>query len=283
MSDYVEGYNHNDLDEIVFENRNKEYGAYDLRKSYRGILTKAALIGVLLFSLAIAIPFVMMKIEQMKGKEETTVDLNLKDLEVDEPEEDIIIEEPEELPPPPPPKEEEQIEVIQNVVPEPVKDPPVETPPPPISVQKETVTGLKAQEGKKTPNATPPPPPPKNTGKGKAVKAKPQVDVNKIYPEVEQLAEFPGGDDAFREYISEDFDTSVIEDEDDVVTTTVSFVVERDGRMTQVKATGGPAEYREEAVRVVKSIRKKWKPAKVDGTPVRYRYKIPISMMPPEF
>lgn len=282
MSDYVKEYNHNDLDEIVFEHRNKEYGAYDLRKSYRGILTKAVLIGVLLFSLAIAIPFVMMKIEQMQGKKETKVDLNLTNLEDDIPEEPIIEEIPEEEPPPPPPKEEEQIEVIQNVVPEPVKDPPVETPPPPISVQKETVTGLKAQEGVKKPNATPPPPPPpKNTGKGKAVDVK--VDAKKIYTEVEQLAEFPGGEDAFREYIAEDFDTSVIEDEDDVVTTTVSFVVEKDGTMTQVKASGGPSEYKAEAVRTVKSIRKKWKPAKVDGKPVRYRYRIPISMQPPEF
>ena len=34
-----------DFEELVFENRNKEYGAYDLRKSYKGLLTKAFFIG----------------------------------------------------------------------------------------------------------------------------------------------------------------------------------------------------------------------------------------------
>ena len=50
-------------------------------------------------------------------------------------------------PPPPPPKEEPKQEVIQNVVPEPVKAPKVETPPPPITKQLETTTGLVNQEG----------------------------------------------------------------------------------------------------------------------------------------
>lgn len=285
MSDYVDEYDSKrDLDEIVFENRNKAYGAYDLRKSYRGILTKALILGVILFSLGVAIPFVMMKIEQMNKEKEKNVVIDIIDVNEPEPEEDIIVEQPKEEEPPPPPVEEEKIEVIQNVVPEPVKDPPVETPPPPISVQKVTVTGVVAQEGVKKPNATPPPPPPPPTsGKGTAVAAKPQVSTKTIYEKVEQEAEFPGGLGAFRDYITEDFDRDVVEDLDGKVTTTVTFVVERDGSITDVNATGGPSEYRQEAIRTVKSIRKKWKPAKIDGQAVRYRYRIPITMAPPEF
>lgn len=44
------------LDDIIFENRNKAYGAYDLRKVYRPTLTKSMLIGGALFLLGMASP-----------------------------------------------------------------------------------------------------------------------------------------------------------------------------------------------------------------------------------
>ena len=50
-----------DFEELVFENRNKAYGAYDLRRSYRGLLTKAFLIGVLFFSGMVLLPLVHSK------------------------------------------------------------------------------------------------------------------------------------------------------------------------------------------------------------------------------
>ena len=120
------------LDEIVFENRNKAYGAYDLRTTYRSVLTKAFIIGTVLFLVGAITPFVIMKIQEMNAREAVEVDANLIDIL---PEEEQIIEQPkdEPPPPPPPPKEEPKIEIIQNVVPEPVKAPKVETPPPPIS------------------------------------------------------------------------------------------------------------------------------------------------------
>ena len=147
------------LDEIVFENRNKAYGAYDLRTSYRSVLTKSFILGTILFLVAAITPFVIMKIKQMNAKEATEVNANLIDILPEEPIIEEVVE--DEPPPPPPPKEEEpQQEVIQNVVPEPGKAPKVETPPPPITKQLETTTGLIAQEGVKTPSYTPPPPPP---------------------------------------------------------------------------------------------------------------------------
>ena len=153
-------YNENlSLDEIVFENRNKSYGAYDLRSSYWKILTRSFILGTVLFCVVAITPFVIMQIQQMTAKEKTEVEANLIEILPEE----TIIEQPEEdlpPPPPPPPVEEEQIEIIQNVVPEPKKAPVVETPPPPISQQLETTTGVVAQEGVKTPTYTPPPPPP---------------------------------------------------------------------------------------------------------------------------
>ena len=264
------------LDEIVFENRNKAYGAYDLRTTYRSMLTKAFLLGTILFCVIAITPFVIMKIKQMTAAETTEVNANLIDII---PEEEIIIEEKkeEEPPPPPPPKEEPKIEVIQNVVPEPVKAPKVETPPPPISEQLKTTTGVVAQEGIKAPAYAPPPPPP-STGKVKTVEVKPQVSETQVYTEVEQLAEFPGGINAFRSKVANSFDTSVMSGDEGTLKTDITFVVERDGSITDVKASGPNRDFNDEAIRTVKSIKNKWAAAKINGKAVRYRYRLPLTM-----
>ncbi len=265
------------LDEIVFENRNKEYGAFDLRSRYPKILTKAFIIGTLAFVLLALGPFIVMKIKQMNEKDKEEVNAKLIDI-LDEP----IVELPkeEEPPPPPPPKEIEppKVEIIQNVVPEPKKAPKVETPPPPISVQIKTTTGVVAQEGVKAPAYAPPPPPPSTGTKAAAVQVKAQVDEKKVYTEVEQLAEFPGGLNAFRNKVSSGFDQSVMEGDEGTVRTEVTFVVERDGNITDVNATGSNKAFNEEAKRTVRSINNKWTPAKVNGQNVRYRYRLPIAM-----
>lgn len=270
-------YNSNlSLDEIVFENRNKAYGAYDLRTNYRSVLTKAFIFGTILFCVAAFTPFVIMKIKQMTAKETQEVNANLIEIIPEE----TIIEEPveEEPPPPPPPKEEPpQQEVIQNVVPEPVKAPKVETPPPPITKQLETTTGLANQEGVKTPSYTPPPPPP-GPSKSTTVEVKPQVSENQVYTEVEQLAEFPGGINSFRSKVQNSFDTSVMDGDEGTVKTEITFVVERDGSITDVKATGPNKDFNAEAMRTVKSVKNKWAPAKINGQAVRYRYRLPLTM-----
>ena len=264
------------LDEIVFENRNKAYGAYDLRTSYRSVLTKSFILGTILFLVAAITPFVIMKIKQMNAKETTEVNANLIDILPEEPIIEEVVE--DEPPPPPPPKEEEpQQEVIQNVVPEPVKAPKVETPPPPITKQLETTTGLIAQEGVKTPSYTPPPPPPGPT-KSTTVEVKPQVSETQVYTEVEQLAEFPGGINSFRSKVNSSFDTSVMDGDEGTVKTEVTFVVERDGSITDVKANGSNKDFNAEAIRTVKSIKNKWAPAKINGQSVRYRYRMPLTM-----
>ena len=118
------------LDEIVFQHRNKEYGAYDLRTKYPHILTKSFILGTLLFLVLALSPFIYMKIQQMNAKKKIEVDSKL----VNVLQKDKILEIPKEVkpPPPPPPKDPPKQEVIQNVVPEPKRAPKIETPPPPI-------------------------------------------------------------------------------------------------------------------------------------------------------
>ena len=262
------------LDEIVFEHRNKEYGAYDLRSSYRRILTRSMIIGTLIFCIAAITPFVVMKIKQLAAKEKTEVDANLIEILPEEQVKEEIVEK-EETPPPPPPKVEEKIEILQNVVPEPVKAPKVETPPPPISEQLKTTTGLINQEGVKQTAHIPPPvqaPP-----KAAAVESK-APSTTEVYESVDQEAEFPGSLNSFRNKIGENFDNSAMEGGEGTLKTTVTFIVERDGTISDVKASGSNPDFNSEAVRTVKSIRTKWVPAKINGQPVRQRFRLPLTM-----
>lgn len=262
------------LDEIVFEHRNKEYGAYDLRSSYRRILTRSMIIGTLIFCIAAITPFVVMKIKQLAAKEKTEVVSNLIEILPEEQVKEEIVEK-EETPPPPPPKVEEKIEILQNVVPEPVKAPKVETPPPPISEQLKTTTGLINQEGVKQTAHIPPPvqaPP-----KAAAVESK-APSTTEVYESVDQEAEFPGSLNSFRNKIAENFDNSAMEGGEGTLKTTVTFIVERDGSISDVKASGSNSDFNSEAVRTVKSIRTKWVPAKINGQPVRQRFRLPLTM-----
>ncbi len=277
MSDNVQ-YNDNlTLDEIVFENRNKEYGAYDLRHTYPKLLTRSFLIGTALFLLLALSPLIYATIKRLTAPEKTEVQADLVNILEDDP----VIEQPKEdepPPPPPPPKEEPKQEIIQNVVPEPVKAPKIETPPPPITKQLETTTGLVNQEGIKTPTYTPPPPPPSTGTKTSTAEVKPQVSETQVYTEVEQLAEFPGGINAFRNKVSSGFDTSVMDGDEGTVKTEVTFIVERDGSITDVKASGSNSDFNAEAVRTVKGVKNKWTPAKINGQAVRYRFRMPLTM-----
>lgn len=262
------------LDEIVFEHRNKAYGAYDLRTAYPKILTRSFFLGTAFFLLLALSPLIYLKIQQMTAEDTVEVDANLVEILEDQP----IIEQPKEEeppPPPPPPKEEEKQEIIQNVVPEPKKAPKIETPPPPITKQLETTTGLVNQEGVKTPTYTPPPPPP-STGKG--VVAEVKVNTNEVYDSVDQSAEYPGGLNGVRKYIADNVDSSGMEGEGQL-TVKLRFIVERDGTVSDVKATSksGNSDFDSEAIRVVKKL-KKWTPAKKNGENVRSYYSIPITM-----
>ncbi len=267
------------LDEIVFENRNKDYGAYDLRHNYSRILTKAFLIGAAIFILLALSPLIYLTIKNLTKPPKQEVKADLVNILEDQP----IIEEVKEKeppPPPPPPKEEPKVEVIQNVVPEPKSAPKVETPPPPISVQVKTNTGLISQEGVKTPSYTPPPPPPSTGTKAATVEvAKPKPAVtDEVYTEVEQQADFPGGINGFRSKFQDNFDSSVMNGDEGSLKTEVTFVVERDGSITQVKATGSNSDFNREAERAIKAVKTKWTPAKINGQAVRYRFRLPVTM-----
>ena len=260
------------LDDIVFEHRNKEYGAYDLRQNYRSILTKSFLIGAILFIVAVLAPLIYMK---MKGKDvvqEQVVSVDLDDIkDVPPPEK----EEQAPPPPPPPPVEPPKQEIVKDMIPEPKPNPKVEEPPKKIEEVKETTIGTTNQEGTKVAAYTPPPPP-KSSGAGTNVEA-PKPVGNEIVDTVDQQADFSGGINKFRSMVQSNFDTSAVEGEG-TLKTTVTFVVERDGSISQVSASGPNADFNREAERTIKGIKGKWNPGKLNGQPVRSRFRFPLTM-----
>ena len=280
-----------DFEELVFENRNKAYGAYDLRRSYRGLLTKAFLIGVLFFSGIILLPLLYSKAIKTEAKEGDgiEVEVNLKDLEMPEEEEtapdeplenkqEEVLQSLDDVAPP-----SEQVATVAYTVPEPVENAPVETPPPTKKDMENKAISTKTQDGVAATNNAPPPVQGVEGGRGDQARIegakivdKP-VDTKEIHTTVDVEADYGnGGLNGFRAKVAENFDNEAVEGEG-VLTTTVKFVVETNGTVSQVKATGSNADFNREAERVVRSI-KGWKPAKKGGVNVRSYYSLPLKM-----
>ena len=120
----------------------------------------------------------------------------------------------------------------------------------------------------------PPPPAP-----APAPKKETNYDENKIFTTVEQKAEYPGGDAALLQFINANIQYPELAVEDNAQgRVIVSFIVEKDGSISDIKVTRGRhPELDKEAVRVVKRITKKFIPAKQNGKNVRYKYHLPIT------
>jgi protein TonB len=255
--------------DIVFAGRNKEYGAYQLRKENVKNTNKAIIIGGLLFSLAIASPIIIKYLQgfapgDIKKKEKLT---------------EVVLATPppvdEKAPPPPPPVEPPPPKVDQVKFPPPVVKPDEEV----VEEEPPTVKELeKADPGQKTikgdPNAeivinTP-------VGEGPINQEKTE-DTNQIFTNVEVLPTFPGGIEQFGKFLSKNLRyPPVARDAGIQGRVFCQFVVEKDGSLTDIKVVrgiGGGCD--EEAVRVLKNS-PRWNPGVQNGRNVRVSYTIPI-------
>jgi len=106
---------------------------------------------------------------------------------------------------------------------------------------------------------------------------KPEVE-NKVFDVVEQMPSFPGGNAALMKYLSENVRYPVVAQENGVQgRVVVSFVVEKDGHITDVKVVRSvDPSLDKEAARVVKSM-PSWIPGKQNGSAVRVKYNVPVS------
>lgn len=95
-----------------------------------------------------------------------------------------------------------------------------------------------------------------------------------VYEMVDKAAEFPGGIHSFRAEFAKNIDVNKITGKG-TFSTEITFVVERDGRISSLKAVGQNQSFNEQAVRAIKKITTKWSAAKVNNVPVRSRYRFP--------
>lgn len=100
---------------------------------------------------------------------------------------------------------------------------------------------------------------------------------NMVYDVVEVMPQFPGGQTAMLKYIMENIKyPKQIMEEGIQGRVTVSFIVEKDGRVSNVRLLRSVQPLLDkEAVRVVKSM-PKWSPGKHNGKPVRVRFNLPV-------
>lgn len=103
------------------------------------------------------------------------------------------------------------------------------------------------------------------------------VEDTKIFEFVEQMPSFPGGDAALMEYLSKNINYPAVAQENGIQgRVVVSFVVERDGSITDVKvARSVDPSLDREASRVVRSM-PRWIPGKQNGSSVRVKYTVPV-------
>jgi len=251
--------------EIVFEGRNKVYGAYELRKANSKTTLFALISGTAFFAFALSLPLLFSLLpdnnnDEVLDEKITTVKLPPKE----KPKENIP------PPPPPPPPKVDQVKFVKPVV---AKADEVTEEPPKVEEIKDKKLGAETIKG--DPDA---PLSVEPVGNGPSV----VEEDNNIYNTagIEVKPDFPGGLEKFYKFIGKNF--QVPEEEGLKGKIFVTFVVEKDGSLTDIKVlrdigygTG------KEAIRVLKSC-PRWNPGEQNGKKVRVLYSLPISIQSAE-
>ncbi|WP_343606335.1 energy transducer TonB [Fluviicola sp.] len=254
--------------ETVFENRNKAYGAYQIRRDY----DKRILLIFLGFIVGIgglwAASGLFRPIERTKPH-----------VVIIDPFAGTMDEQKDQLPEIPKPEVEKPAaqslaDITAFRVPTPtddrIDDPKINI------VDQNTNVGLVDQKG--DPNVDPFDPNKiltnKGTGDGPGIETK--ID-DKPVEIVDEPAKFPGGMDALRQYIADNIDINSIEGSAKVY---LKFVVDTDGSISLVTVTKSSDDCKtceKAAIKVVKSM-PHWTPGKVNGQPVKSYYRMPINI-----
>ena len=252
--------------EIVFEGRNKSYGAYDLRKSVTKNTTKAFILGTIIFAVLVSIPTIIRMIPD--AQEDTTLDTKITAVKMppkkEKPKENLP-------PPPPPPPKVDQVKFVKPVVAKAedvveeivvIKD--LEN----KNIGKETIKGDPDAELTVEPVGT-------------GVAAVVEED-NTVYnvAGIEVKPDFPGGLEKFYAFVGKNYQAP--EEEGLKGKVYVTFVVEKDGSLTDIKVirdigygTG------KEAIRVLNKC-PKWTPGEQNGKKVRCTFSLPINIQSAE-
>lgn len=256
--------------DIVFEGRNKDYGAYALRKKYNGRVALALGITGAIALLAVGGNLLA---EQLKPKEISELKITeIVVADIKPPEEKIQPPPPLKVPPPP------KVQSIKLTIPDIRKDEEVkETEMPPIDELENAKISNVTQTGINDLDIAVPPTPPVDE---KKVVEEPKEDPNQPFNKVEIPAEVDKKQwerhlkTHLMRYIEAAADQGM---EPGVYTVQVRFLVERDGSITEAQALTDPGFGLAKGAREVIIKGPKWRPGIQNGKPVRSYHTQPIS------
>ena len=251
-----------DIDDLLFQKRNKDYGAYKLRKRYNSVVVFSLLIASLIVSAAVILTFVFTPSEDnvLVGTG-NFAQIDIENLET--PPEQIYV------PPSPPPPQSVHVEEVQKYVPPDVVDsvPVLEKAPLSTDEYMNQTTNPKVDDN--------------GTGNGDNSMGQEGTATNEPFALVEVMPAFKGGGlEKFREWVSKrtNYPEAAIKKK---IRGTVflTFIVEKDGSVSHVTVVKGVDPLLdEEAVKAI-SESPKWTPGLQRGQPVRVRYSIPLNFL----
>ncbi|MDE7086345.1 MAG: TonB family protein [Prevotella sp.] len=261
--------------DLVFEGKNQAYGAYQLRKNTgkRNLMSLLVMFGI---GVAIAAFVAIKGVVENAMKQDVAIEADVelaklaekkKEPEVKKREEPIVDK-----------VEVEKVKSSVKFVPPVIKKDDEVKPEDELKSQEElskTNTAIGAFDVKGNDEAA-----------GEVLKAKeviaqpepPKEEETKVFDVVEQMPSFPGGAGALMQYLSSNIKYPVVAEENGVQGRVVcTFVVEKDGSITDVRVIKAvDPSLDKEAVRVVKGM-PKWIPGKQNGSAVRVKYTVPVT------
>ncbi len=262
--------------DIVFEGRNQEFGAYEMRKESDRRHNRAMIAVVIVIAAILAIVFVIDKLPKPEAKPEDQIEQSLASLAEADAEEEEQEEEQQRV-------EEQKPEVLPEEVLNTVKVTELA-----IAADNEVQEEIKSQdEIKDTQTAVGT----TNFDKGTddlnvvrehkdeiVVEEKKPVEENKVFTAVEQMPQFPGGEGELYAWISKNLRYPPMAAENNIQgRVVVQFVVTKTGSIGEVKVLRGKdPDLDKEAVRVVKGL-PKFIPGKMNGQAVNVWYTLPIN------
>jgi len=259
-----------DVLDLIFEGRYKEYGAYELRKTYNNRLRTAMFVMIAITALLAG--GAIYSNSAKKPKAEIIVqDVSLADVNQEK-------KAPPPPPPPPPKQEPPKVEMAKFTPPKIVKDEEVKKEDEVKEVEKleDVKIGVIDQKGIKDDGIVAP------VEQSTGPVAPPAEETDVIFTVVQQPAEFPGGQQGWIRYLERTLNRDLPVENGAPAgkySVTVSFVVARDGSISDVKAENNPGYgTADEAVRVI-TRGPKWKPAVQNGRNVIYRHRQAVVFM----
>lgn len=263
--------------DLVFADRNKTYGAYELRSKSSTIMTRALFVSGSLFLLFCFSPIIYSKVfptASVVNDSPGVIEVSTPDIihEMKKPEPEKKLEQAKTEP-----AKVKTVKMVSNIVVVDRKD--IEEPPT-IKEIESAVVSSKTQDGEINPNLVIPTKSGAGNGAGNGTEQGTGASTNEIVDAigVDEYPEFMGGMKAFTKYMERNLHyPSQAMDEGVKGKVFVTFVVEIDGSITDVKVLRGIGfGCDEEAVKVIKKS-PLWKPGRNRGVAVRVRYNMPIN------